>query len=66
MKTTLCIADVCNRKDERLPAKWLAPQSVDGGATVAEMVPVCDYHREVWWDGADWDGRHLERPIEEH
>ncbi|MFP3637546.1 hypothetical protein [Paraburkholderia sp. SIMBA_054] len=35
------------------------PQSTDQGATV-RMVRCCANHRAVWWDGADWDGRHLE------
>ena len=30
---------------------------------LVEFMPICDDHREGWWDGADWDGNHLERPI---
>lgn len=30
---------------------------------IVEMVAVCDNHAWGWWDGADWDGRHLETAI---
>ena len=35
------------------------PSSSDLGKTV-RMVRCCTGHRSGWWDGADWDGRHLE------
>ena len=37
----------------------LMPQSTDMGQDVS-MVYCCADHRSGWWDGADWDGRHLE------
>ena len=40
-------------------ATALLPQSTDLGQTVS-MVYCCPGHRTGWWDGADWDGRHLE------
>jgi len=38
------------------------PQSIDAGKTIT-FILVCDGHHKEWWDGADWDGRHLERRI---
>lgn len=43
-------------------ATKVMPQSSDGGITV-KMVLCCAGHAAGWWDGADWDGRHLEVPI---
>ena len=40
-------------------AEALMPQSTDLGQTIS-MVYCCPDHRDGWWDGADWDGRHLE------
>lgn len=30
-----------------------APQSINQGATVS-WHPVCQWHADDWWDGADW------------
>ena len=40
-------------------ATWIMPQSTNQGKTVTYM-NVCNYHREEWWVGADWDGEKLE------
>lgn len=47
----------CSFCEQRATA--LLPQSTDLGQTVS-MVYCCPDHRSGWWDGADWDGRHLE------
>jgi len=47
----------CSFCDRRASA--LMPQSTDLGQTLS-MVYCCTDHRSGWWDGADWDGRHLE------
>lgn len=47
----------CDCCDE--PAVAEMPQSSDQGATV-RMVKCCTAHRAGWWDGADWNGRHLD------
>lgn len=47
----------CSFCEQRAVA--LLPQSSDLGQTVS-MVYCCSNHRYGWWDGADWDGRHLE------
>ena len=47
----------CSFCEQRATA--LLPQSTDLGQTVS-MVYCCPDHRYGWWDGADWDGRHLE------
>ena len=44
-------------------ASVTAPQSIDQGETV-EWVPACASHYKSWWDGADWNGSHLTKPIE--
>lgn len=59
----MCIGDLCTPEGP-MPAKYLMPQSSDGGAT-HEMVPCCENHYVGWWDAADWDGRHLERLIQQ-
>lgn len=46
-------------------AAALMPQSTDLGQTVS-MVYCCSGHRDGWWDGADWDGRHLEVDLTSH
>ena len=38
------------------------PQSGDEGKTI-EFFNVCQFHADTWWDGADWDGRHLEQKL---
>lgn len=39
------------------------PQSGDAGRTVGAWRAVCDHCSRDWWDGADWDGRHLVVPL---
>jgi hypothetical protein len=39
------------------------PQSDDHGKTV-KMFACCASHVAGWWDNADWDGRHLEVPLD--
>lgn len=58
----LCVGDLCQDSGEPLPAVRMMPQSCDEGKTV-DMVPCCANHAWGWWDGADWDGRHLEQDI---
>lgn len=45
------------------PATRIMPQSVDEGVTVDQVV-ACDAHASGWWDGADWDGKALERELD--
>lgn len=45
-------------------ATWRLPQSCDGGKTVTYMA-VCDSHACGWWEGADWNGQHLEQKLVE-
>ena len=52
----------CVENGREVEATWRLPQSVDQGKTVT-FVNACDSHHEWWWDGADWDGRNLERRI---
>lgn len=47
----------CSFCEKRAVARL--PQSTDLGKTFS-MVNCCADHRAGWWDGADWDGRHLE------
>lgn len=56
MTTIFC--ECCADNGERVPATWVAPSSTNAGKTV-DFSPICDAHAEGWWDGADWDGRHL-------
>jgi len=42
----------------------MAPQSADQGKTI-NYIPICEYHWRHWWDGADWDGRQMVKPIDE-
>jgi len=59
-KTLLCAFDCCNPIDEeKMVAAKAMPQSSDQGSTVI-WVPTCENHCHGWWDGADWDGSHLE------
>lgn len=55
-----CLA--CTDCGKVVPAVAMCPQSIDLGETVT-FVPACEFHQKYWWDGADWDGRHLERPV---
>ena len=48
---------------EEIEATRLMPQSVNQGKTV-EMFACCNNHSYGWWDGADWDGHHLEIELE--
>lgn len=56
----LCVA--CLENGHKVPAAFSLPQSNDAGKTVT-YIDACDMHEETWWDGADWDGKHLERRI---
>ncbi len=58
----LCHMDCCNADGDRLPAARVLAQSVDQGANVS-YVPCCETHSANWWDGSDWDGRHLDKPL---
>jgi hypothetical protein len=58
----MCIGDLCCEQRGTLPAVRMMPQSSDQGVTVT-MVPSCDNHAWGWWDGADWNGRHLETAL---
>jgi len=59
----LCRVCALDHDDEvARQATWLMPQSIDAGKTIT-FILVCDGHHKEWWDGADWDGRHLERRI---
>ena len=62
MKTILC--ESCSDNGLRVPATWAAPSSPNGGKTV-DFSPICDAHAAGWWDGADWDGRHLMQKLEQ-
>jgi hypothetical protein len=62
MKTIVC--ECCADNGERVPATWVAPSSTDAGKTV-DFSPICDAHANGWWDGADWDGRHLMQKLEQ-
>ena len=62
MRTILC--ECCNDNGERVPATWSAPSSSNAGKTV-DFSPVCDSHAAGWWEGADWDGRHLMRRLKQ-
>ena len=53
----------CSFCDRQAVARM--PQSTDLGQTVS-MVYCCSGHRDGWWDGADWDGRHLEVDLTSH
>lgn len=53
----------CLDNGYEVPATRVMPQSVDEGSTV-EMFACCDGHVAGWWDGADWDGSHLEIPLD--
>jgi hypothetical protein len=45
---------ICQHNEGMLvPAEFLAPQSVDQGATV-EWVLICASHADGWFEGADW------------
>ena len=61
MTTIFC--ECCADNGERVTATWAAPSSPDAGKTV-DFSPICDAHAEGWWDGADWDGRHLMQKLE--
>lgn len=54
--------DLCTEEGLPLPAVRMMPQSCDGGATHV-MVPCCANHVNGWWDGADWEGQHLEYDV---
>lgn len=62
MKTILC--ESCSDNGEHVIATWSAPSSANAGKTV-QFSPVCDAHAAGWWDGADWDGRHLMQKLEQ-
>jgi hypothetical protein len=59
--TKLCEA-IHEEEDATPLARWSLPQSIDLGITIT-YVDVCDFHRQAWWEDADWDGSKLERPI---
>lgn len=63
MKTTTHCASCKDDGIDRAAVR-LMPWRPDG-QTVAYS-PECDFHAAHWWDGADWDGRHMEKPITEH
>lgn len=54
--------ECCADNGESVPATVLVPSSGDLGVTVT-FSPVCPAHEAGWWDGADWDGSHLHRPL---
>jgi hypothetical protein len=54
--------ECCADNGTSVPATVLVPSSGDLGVTVT-YAPVCDGHAAHWWDGADWDGRHLHKPL---
>ncbi|WP_203584500.1 hypothetical protein [Pseudomonas arcuscaelestis] len=58
----LCHMNCCNAEGVRLPATRVLAQSVDQGVNVSYF-PCCDTHAATWWDGSDWDGRHLEQQL---
>lgn len=58
----LPVCESCADNGELTPATKMVPSSPDQGKTVA-FSPVCAAHAAGWWDGADWDGRHLETPL---
>lgn len=49
---------------EDAPATKVMPQSNDAGKTIA-WEACCEACSHTWWDGADWNGRHLEFTIPE-
>lgn len=52
----------CFDSGYEVPATRVMPQSVDEENTI-EMFACCDGHASDWWDDTDWDGRHLEIPL---
>lgn len=55
---------ICLENDGiEVPATWRLPQSYNQGVTIT-YINVCDNHHCGWWDGADWDGSHLEQKID--
>lgn len=53
----------CLDNGYEVPATRVMPQSADEEKTV-EMFACCDGHVAGWWDEADWDGSHLEIPLD--
>lgn len=50
----------CLQDGIETPAVRLMPQ---GSLASYELCPCCANHTIGWWDGADWDGRHLEKEL---
>jgi hypothetical protein len=40
-------------------AEYLMPQSSNKGINI-NFIPTCHACRNGWWDGASWNGEHLE------
>lgn len=53
-----CVPCVDNQGVNNKAVRYM-PQSADKGRHITYL-PVCAGHAEGWWDGADWDGKHLE------
>lgn len=53
----------CEENGYTKQAVVLAAQSTDQGKTVT-MTLACKDHYDYWWDGADWDGKHLTVKLE--
>lgn len=62
LSVVLCHFECCNSEGDTLPATRVLPQSSDQGRTV-NFTPSCDTHAAGWWDGADWEGSKLEKPL---
>jgi hypothetical protein len=57
-----CLPCLDGGEPTKTQATWILPQSLDAGVTIT-YVSACNFHQEYWWDGADWDGSHLEYRI---
>lgn len=61
-RSQLIVCECCADNGESVAATEMVPSSHDRGVSLT-FSPVCAGHAEDWWDGADWDGRHLHKPI---
>lgn len=63
MDTKNLLCESCFDNGIRTKAVKLVPSSENPTDHGFYYVPVCKSHALGWWDGCDWDGRHLEKDI---